>query len=210
VPTLFIELAALAPNYRAQLDLKNASPRKYWRVLGAALQKIWAAQGFPSVTFIPDTLTIRARDISVAMLTLLIEQGIITTISGKQAWREQRYYLMQGAECLLASQCCSDWNDVQDWQVAAQYRANQWQMLWIGHPWVMIRYVDGQLHISDYTEEAETIVHAAGRVEKRVPHYTPRYAVDAVVLAQCADQMQQEITAFEARLAQAWAASQPE
>lgn len=36
--------------------------------------------------------------------------------------------------------CCADLGDAANWREAAAYRQPEWQMLWIGHPWLSVRY----------------------------------------------------------------------
>jgi len=49
---------------------------------------------------------------------------------------------------LVEPHCCGDLGDLRDWQEAARYTGTAWQMLWIGHPWLSVRFERGQLVIS--------------------------------------------------------------
>ncbi len=57
--------------------------------------------------------------------------------------------LLAGGEVLVEPTCCSDLGNFAGWREAAGYRGSKWQMLWIGHPWLSIRYEDGLLILSE-------------------------------------------------------------
>lgn len=59
-----------------------------------------------------------------------------------------------GSELLIEPGCCADLGDASNWREAAGYRGDEWQMLWIGHPWVSIRYEEPRLIFSDLHESA--------------------------------------------------------
>jgi hypothetical protein len=46
-------------------------------------------------------------------------------------------------ELVVQPHCCVDLGSLSDWRKAAAYRGSDWQMLWIGHPWLSIRF-DGE------------------------------------------------------------------
>lgn len=41
---------------------------------------------------------------------------------------------------LIVPECCSDLGDVVNWKQAANLRSPKWEMLWIGHPWISVRF----------------------------------------------------------------------
>lgn len=53
---------------------------------------------------------------------------------------------------VITPTCCSDLGNLNEWNNAARYRSDKWDMLWIGHPWVSIMFDGQQLVISDYHE----------------------------------------------------------
>ena len=59
------------------------------------------------------------------------------------------FVLRSGDERLIYPTCCSDLGNIADWKAAANYRGAEWQMLWIGHPWLSIRSEDGMLVVSE-------------------------------------------------------------
>ncbi|HVT79648.1 MAG TPA: hypothetical protein VHM90_03240, partial [Phycisphaerae bacterium] len=53
---------------------------------------------------------------------------------------------------LLEPQCCSDLHNHRDWRSATQCQNPDWQMLWIGHPWISVRQESARLLLSDLHE----------------------------------------------------------
>jgi hypothetical protein len=58
-------------------------------------------------------------------------------------------------EVLVEPGCCSDLGDLADWRAAARHREAEWRMVWIGHPWVSVRYRQPWLVLSQAHESAE-------------------------------------------------------
>jgi hypothetical protein len=52
-------------------------------------------------------------------------------------------------EVLVKPTCCSDLGNLTDWREAAGYRGTEWTVLWIGHPWLSVRFEDGWLVLSE-------------------------------------------------------------
>jgi hypothetical protein len=52
-------------------------------------------------------------------------------------------------DVLIEPRCCVDLGDAKDWKAAAEYRGTDWQMLWIGHPWLSVRYQEPLLILSE-------------------------------------------------------------
>lgn len=57
--------------------------------------------------------------------------------------------ILVGGELQVDPNCCSDLGDLSEWREAADYRGSEWQMLWIGHPWLSVRFEDGLLVLSE-------------------------------------------------------------
>jgi hypothetical protein len=53
---------------------------------------------------------------------------------------------------IIEPQCCGDLSNIQEWREAVEYKGSTWRPLWIGHPWVSVRFFNGMLTISDYHE----------------------------------------------------------
>jgi hypothetical protein len=54
--------------------------------------------------------------------------------------------------------CCSDLGTIEEWAKASAYRGEIWEMVWIGHPWISVRYSEGLLifskpHESDFPDD---------------------------------------------------------
>lgn len=60
--------------------------------------------------------------------------------------------LVSGSEVLAEPTCCVDLRNLSDWRTAAAYRGAEWQILWIGHPWLSVRFEAPWLVISDRHE----------------------------------------------------------
>lgn len=66
------------------------------------------------------------------------------------------FVLSAAGEHLIRPNCCCDLSNLDDWVEASQYREPEWAMLWVGHPWVSVRFEASQLWISDYHEGEPT------------------------------------------------------
>jgi hypothetical protein len=73
--------------------------------------------------------------------------------------------LCRGAEVLIEPMCCGDLANISDWRKAAMHRGGDWQMLWIGHPWLSVRFEDGWLVISEPHEDDPPVPHLKVRPE---------------------------------------------
>lgn len=89
-----------------------------------------------------------------ALLALAREQEGLTEFSGPIPNRVLNggFALLSDGSVLLEPMCCSDLGNLDNWREAASCRATDWQMLWIGHPWVSVRFDRGLLMISDLHE----------------------------------------------------------
>ncbi len=56
------------------------------------------------------------------------------------------------SDLLIAPTCCADLGDAKNWKTAADYREVEWQMLWIGHPWLAFRFQAPWLVLSELHE----------------------------------------------------------
>jgi hypothetical protein len=93
--------------------------------------------------------------------------------------------LVHDGEVIIASMCCSDLSNIESWNEAVAYRGSDWHMLWNGHPWVYVRYEDGDLLMTDYTEG-----------EPRVSE-TGKYAISAATLQSAVKQARRDLYAFK-------------
>jgi hypothetical protein len=60
--------------------------------------------------------------------------------------------LMENNEILIEPTCCSDLENLRDWQYIFENNSSGWSQLWIGHPWVFYKKENGKIQFSDYTE----------------------------------------------------------
>ena len=55
-------------------------------------------------------------------------------------------------DVLIEPGCCADLGDANNWKEAAEYRGTEWQILWIGHPWLSVRFQPPWLVVSEQHE----------------------------------------------------------
>ena len=65
--------------------------------------------------------------------------------------------LCRGGEVLVAPTCCGDLGNLSEWRGAVDYRQPEWKMVWIGHPWVSVRFAAGRLVFSDLHESGPPV-----------------------------------------------------
>ena len=83
---------------------------------------------------------------------------------------------------LVEPHCCGDLGNLNDWREAAKYREAGWQMLWIGHPWLSVRFDRGQLLISaphesnvpvgKWAVDPDDLEHALGAAEAELHRFS--------------------------------------
>jgi hypothetical protein len=56
--------------------------------------------------------------------------------------------LRSGGDVLIESACCGDLGNLSEWRQAVVYREPGWKMVWVGHPWVSVRFEAGRLVFS--------------------------------------------------------------
>lgn len=62
------------------------------------------------------------------------------------------YALSLDDRIVCTPRCCADLANIEEWQMAADYRLTDWKMIWIGHPWIDVRYDGDCLVFIDPTE----------------------------------------------------------
>lgn len=55
-------------------------------------------------------------------------------------------------EVFIEPTCCSDLGNTTNWKEAASFEGEQWEMLWIGHPWLSMKFQKPWLLLSDLHE----------------------------------------------------------
>lgn len=61
--------------------------------------------------------------------------------------------LKKDNELLLEPQCCTDLEDIKNWEYIFKNSSSDWSQLWIGHPWIFYKKENGKIQFSDYTED---------------------------------------------------------
>jgi hypothetical protein len=102
------------------------------------------------------------------------------------------FVLSKAKEHLVRPSCCGDLSNIRDWEQAAGCRQSDWTMLWIGHPWVSLRFEASQLWISNHHEGEPT--RAMCRFH---PAALEKATADArVVLAQLATRLESHVASY--------------
>ena len=104
----------------------------------------------------------------IAVLERII-RGLLPMWGGTEALSGPHADPVLSGGCALVSEgnvviepmCCGDLGNVDDWREAAEYRGSEWQMLWIGHPWLSVRFDRRNLILSEpHESEAPVARHA--------------------------------------------------
>lgn len=53
---------------------------------------------------------------------------------------------------LIEPMCCGDLRNTSEWGTIIEEEHIDWQHLWIGHPWIFYRKINGIVEFSDYTD----------------------------------------------------------
>ncbi len=90
-------------------------------------------------------------------------------------------------EVLVEPTCCCDLSSIADWHAAASHRGSDWRTVWIGHPWLSMRFEEPWLvlsrpHESDTPEAAgwafrpEQLERALAAAESELESFAGRLA----------------------------------
>lgn len=88
---------------------------------------------------------------------------------------------------LVLPTCCSDLSNLESWQTAAGYTGLSWEMLWIGHPWLSVKFQQPWLVLSDLHESDDP---------------EARWMVDPADLRNAITAAEEELNRFKEQLAQ--------
>ncbi len=67
-------------------------------------------------------------------------------------------YVLEHGEAAIFPGCCGDLSNLREWERAAAHTRGDWEMVWIGHPWIFVRAEEDMLHFthpSDRNQPAE-------------------------------------------------------
>jgi hypothetical protein len=53
---------------------------------------------------------------------------------------------------IITPSCCGDLGNLSGWEDIFSSALGVWQQIWIGHPWIFYKRVNGSVEISDYTD----------------------------------------------------------
>jgi hypothetical protein len=81
--------------------------------------------------------------------------------------------------------CCSDLGTLTSWEAAMSYQGESWEMVWIGHPWLSVRFDEGRLILSEPHESDQPVA---------------QYSIDPGALALAIDSARVAVEQFEERL----------
>lgn len=112
----------------------------------------------------------RAASFSVTLSTLMASPSLGTILArigdhdadppDEVAALEGGFALMVDGAIVLEPQCCSDLGNLDRWWQALA-SGEDWQMLWIGHPWSFTRLRAGKIEIAELSENAASATVAA-------------------------------------------------
>jgi hypothetical protein len=91
-------------------------------------------------------------------------------------------------DVLIEPSCCGDLGNLADWRDVVGYRRSEWRMLWIGHPWLSVRYQAPGLIVSEPHESEDP---------------TARWSVDPEALRAAVDAAETELARFAGQIAEA-------
>jgi hypothetical protein len=129
----------------------------YWRdaLAEAGITGLWPIRSrswHVATTELTDLDTLR----TVLEATLFQDEGIESLAASDSIPALDGGLALCGAdgEVLVEPTCCADLDNLSEWQVAARHRGREWQAVWIGHPWVSVRFEEPWLVLTQPDESA--------------------------------------------------------
>jgi hypothetical protein len=107
-----------------------------------------------------DVSTIR----SDFLLDLLIDSSIETSDPGNPTglYEDAGFVVTIDGNSVSRPGCCgSFWEAIAEWKRVLEERSNEWSMLWIGHPWQMVRVVGENIEITTPSDSSDVSTLAA-------------------------------------------------
>jgi hypothetical protein len=83
----------------------------------------------------------------------VISKDEVMRLDGGFAFRDA------GSSTWIEPGCCGDLSNLSEWKIAAAYRDSGWETLWIGHPWLSVRYEFPNLILSHPHETTPPVEH---------------------------------------------------
>lgn len=60
--------------------------------------------------------------------------------------------LCENNKICIEPSCCGDIGNIAEWEDIFTKELNEWNQLWIGHPWIFYRRVNGNIEFSEYSD----------------------------------------------------------
>lgn len=60
--------------------------------------------------------------------------------------------LMEDGRAMVLPTCCGDIGNIKEWKRILEDQTEEWNDLWIGHPWIFYKKVNGKVQLSDYSD----------------------------------------------------------
>ncbi|MCT2561321.1 hypothetical protein [Chryseobacterium herbae] len=74
-----------------------------------------------------------------------LEEDMLTAFDGGIA-------LMEDNKAWVLPTCCGDIGNIKEWKKILEDKTEEWNELWIGHPWIFYKKVNGKIQLSDYSD----------------------------------------------------------
>lgn len=74
-----------------------------------------------------------------------LEEDTLTAFDGGIA-------LMENDKAWVLPTCCGDIGNIKEWKKILEDKTEEWNELWIGHPWIFYKKVNGKIQLSDYSD----------------------------------------------------------
>jgi hypothetical protein len=99
-------------------------------------------------------------DASIDAMSSDDEVGDIADAEG--LYDDAGFVVVVDGEIVSRPMCCSSFGEaMRDWRIVIGEQSSDWSMVWIGHPWQMVRVVDGVIELSEPTEADNSSLRAA-------------------------------------------------
>jgi hypothetical protein len=154
IPVIEFEPSAFSQSQRT--SPQSADPaewRCYWK-------ESLADSGITELDPVDDTWLVRVQDVTnLATINTFLRAKLrdVDAIPDHLISLNGGYILQTDDLFSIYPTCCGSLEDIKSWERAVTYRKPEWTEIWIGHPWIYCRAIDGQLEFSQPAETIESI-----------------------------------------------------